>query len=667
MPKLRSLFFASTALTACAALSAGYAQYRADELARAAFADAAGALGAHAAFVGADAWSGRARVEGLVVAQGDVRIEVGSLSLPGRASAFGLIGSAQALEASAVAENIVVTTPLLTYRIPKITAANSSLTGPELAALFDAKNASPIAERVAKLNATAILIPEAVMQFDTAEQKQTVIYRDIKLTNVVGGKVAEVIAAGATMAVINPQVGELSGAYGAMSVRNLDLALIARVLTEKRKSPTEARAPVYDSFAIDNYVLKGGNAQFELKVGKISGRDVKMRPLANGVSGLMETLQKAQQAKGDGGKPSKDEQKAILGLVRDMFDAFEFASAEVQGVSFRGKDNEGTPVALDIGRLFMGGIGGGARIGEIGYEGMKVNAAQAKFGIGAFAIRGFDYQKALATGLRMIETGQETPPRAVDVLPTLDQFLLGNIDVDVPAPKNDGNAENGARIRMSLGKLEYNGGAFVNSIPTRASLRADKLVFDLPTAKGGTPELRELAALGLKRVDLSTGLSIAWESAKQQLALAYDSSGPGLGAVKLGIVAENVGKELFSGDMAMAQATALGASISKLDLGIDDSGMVGLLLAMQAKSTGKSVDQLRTEFVQAAALGIPAMLGNAPAAKTLGTAVSKFLAAPKNLKVTITSKDGVGAADVAGMQSPLDLLSKIDVKANANQ
>ena len=665
MPKLRSLFFASTALTACAVVAGGYAQHRAEAEIRAAL-DGLG--DARTAAVSVDIWNGRARIDGFSLRQDGFGVEIGALALPLAAPAFGLVSPAQALEASAVAENIAITAPMFSMRIPRIEAAQSSMTGAEISALFDAKTSASLAERLAKLQAASIVAPEIVVEFNAPDQKQTIIYRNVRLANVAAGKVAEATAAGATMAVANAQIGEWSGVYGVTSVKNLDLALIARIVTDKRKGATEARANVYDSFSVENYQLKDNKGEFDARIARIIGRDVKMRPLSEGVAGFMALIQKAQQAQAAGAdKPAPEDRKKILAMIADIFDAVEFSGAEAQGVVFKGKDKDGNPVAVDIGRAFVGGVGGAPRLGEIGFEGLKVDAAQARFAIGSFAMRGLDYQRPLETGLKMLDAEPASAPRAVDVMPTLDQFMIGNLQADVPAPKNDGNAENGARIRMSLGKFEYKGAAFVNSIPTRASLRSDNLVFDLPTGKGGTPELREIVALGLKRVDLSTGLALAWDSAKQQMALDYDTSGPGLGALKLGIVAENIGKELFSGDAAMAQASILGAAVSKLDLSLDDSGLTGLLLAMQAKQTGKSVEQLRTEFVQVAALGIPAMLGNAPAAKALGAAVSKFLAQPKNLKVTATAKNGIGASDVLTMESPADLLSKIDVKASANQ
>jgi hypothetical protein len=66
-------------------------------------------------------------------------------------------------------------------------------------------------------------------------------------------------------------------------------------------------------------------------------------------------------------------------------------------------------------------------------------------------------------------------------------------------------------------------------------------------------------------------------------------------------------------------------------------------------------------------VGIPATLGDAPAGRTLGAAVSKFIASPKTLHITATAPNGLGAAELMLFsQDPPAFLKRMDVQASAD-
>jgi hypothetical protein len=61
---------------------------------------------------------------------------------------------------------------------------------------------------------------------------------------------------------------------------------------------------------------------------------------------------------------------------------------------------------------------------------------------------------------------------------------------------------------------------------------------------------------------------------------------------------------------------------------------------------------------------VPPSIADSEAYKELVAAIQKFCDDPKSLNVTVTSKDGIGAADMA---APEGLMDKIQLKATANE
>jgi hypothetical protein len=140
-----------------------------------------------------------------------------------------------------------------------------------------------------------------------------------------------------------------------------------------------------------------------------------------------------------------------------------------------------------------------------------------------------------------------------------------------------------------------------------------------------------------------------------------------MGAIKLSALIDNVTKDLFSGDSASMQAAAFGALIKRVEVRIDNAGLFEKAAAAQAKTQNKSLEEIKRSYVTAAAIAVPAMLDNRPAAKIIGAALAKFLANPKSFHLIAISADGLGAADFALMKEPSTLLDALDIKASANE
>jgi hypothetical protein len=100
---------------------------------------------------------------------------------------------------------------------------------------------------------------------------------------------------------------------------------------------------------------------------------------------------------------------------------------------------------------------------------------------------------------------------------------------------------------------------------------------------------------------------------------------------------------------------------------LTDQGLLNRMIANEAKRTSRTADAVRSEWVTAAGVGIPATLGDAPAGRTLGAAVSKFIASPKVLHITANAPNGIGAAELMLFsQDPPAFLKRMDVQASAD-
>ena len=135
---------------------------------------------------------------------------------------------------------------------------------------------------------------------------------------------------------------------------------------------------------------------------------------------------------------------------------------------------------------------------------------------------------------------------------------------------------------------------------------------------------------------------------------------------KLTGVIGNVPRDLFAGNMAQAQAAAFGAQVKGAEIDVRNSGVVEMGLAMQAKQSGQTPQAVQQMLVAGAAMGIPAMLGGGAAAKEIASAVAKFAADPKRLRINATAPNGLGAADFMLLSNPAALLEKLSVSASAN-
>ena len=664
MRKSGKTFLASTVMLAGVALATLVAHSLSLRAANNAVAAALAAWpGATAGAISADPFRGQVVLTNVALNQSGVHVTADRLVLPMQHMDLAFISSALALEGNTSADNLTIETGFITYAIKHLEARGTSMSAADLAGLLDSKSTVPASQRFAALNAAAISMPEVIGTVKLGEISETLAYHDVKLVNIVNGKIGAASVATVSIAVDSPKSGPMQGVLTNLAAKNMDLVQSARLMTETRKDGNEPVQTIYDSFSADGFVLKGVK-DVDISFGKISGLGFKARAMATPYGEIVQKL----GAMGKQAQPTPEQLKDFAAAYADMIQSFEFAGVEMRDMAVAANP-DGKPVAFKLARMAVNGLSGG-KLGEVIYEGFAVDAAEAKFKLGSFSFRGFDFRPLLAMASAFAEQGEAAmsdPAEVRKYVPTIDHIGLSGLDVDVPAGEaGDGNASGGKRVQFQLGNISLDASAFIVGVPTATTLSLDHFKMDM-SGLLNDPGMKDFAALGYNSIDVSSKLDLGWDEASSELrikTLSLDSAG--MGSMKASATFSNVPKGLFSPNLSMAMGAAVGAVLTKAEIAIVNQGLLDKAMSMQAAKTSKPVEEVRKGMIAMASTGIPAMLGNAPAAKIIGDALAKFLADPKSLRLTATSATGLGAGDIGLLENPAALLKKIEVKASVN-
>jgi hypothetical protein len=463
--------------------------------------------------------------------------------------------------------------------------------------------------------------------------------------------------------------------YGAYAVGSMEFGPIKVAVAASPASNGEAVEVTLKHAAIKDYAnarlgelsaegLDISAPKTKVHMGKYTVRDYDFKEALAAVGTIMKFLPELE----DKTKPPKPEfLKAIMG----MYSTISLGKFEISDVSFDVTDPEsGKPVSLAFSRMAMNDFKN-ARIGEIAFDGLDVKTEQGKVHLGKSALRGFDFKELLTSfgdfmgKMTPGPDGDMTPPAEGMQLkmPKLEEFRIEDVAIDVLSPPAEDNPDAGpvpAKASLALFSLRPDLGPL--GVPKNLTMVIDHFKMLLPA---NDPNMAMAREAGIEEVDLSSKLDAGWDDAKQQLKIGGLSlSGEGLGKIALSGVIDNVPKEAFFGDEFVRQAAMLGAVLKSADIKVENTSLFQKVLAAQAKASGQSEADMKSTLIAGAAVGIPTLLGNSPAARTLANAVAKFLADPKTLHITAGSKEGVGAADIG---APDKILDKVDLQATANE
>jgi hypothetical protein len=570
------------------------------------------------------------------------------------------------LGSSVVQAQSVVTLENLSFKgevgsvsIPKITVEGTTATKAEIEALFDAKTISTVGSRLAKISARSISIPLIEIRQEMPEATAVTSYRDVVLRDMRNGVVTEgVMPTVTSKATAKAAAKDFPGFEMTMektTMKGFDIPLWFRFVFDKA-APNEALKVGLVEQVTGKTVYKIGDiANFTFN--EVSMKDLKVRALK---TPLMDLIALGEQLSKD---KSKEGEKRAIGMMADMLGAMSVGSMELKGMSGDVKAPGKPPVKVSMDR--MAGAGGADIPGRFTMQGLKIANGNDIVNMGEITIDGVSLASMVSTFEKL---GAAADPKMADIdpasfIPKIDLIRIAGIDIDVPDTKDAKQ-----RIKAKLGLFETKMGNHVGAIPANIAIALDRIQMDIP-ANTKEKGLRDLLDLGYKALDISARYDQAWDQATKTLKLnEFSLRSTGMFAAKASAEIGNVPKELFTADKAVAAVAALGVSAKSVNLHVTNESLFEKLIAKQAKDTKRKVEDLRAELAAGATLMVPMMLGDHPAAKTIGAVLGKFVADPKTLKMTVTAKGaGIGATDFIASSNPMDLLKKVDITASANE
>jgi hypothetical protein len=594
-------------------------------------------------------------VHDVSIALGDgQRLEIGTVR--GGAS---LIGVALAQSAdSVILENVTLDLGHLSYKAPKIEFSGVSLSRAELAGLFDLSVTEPLAARLARLSAKEIVAPELVTEQKGGANRSVTRYRNVVARDVVQGRMGSLTVDGAAIDVDVPE-GKSTGTLGRITARDLDLAEAARLYSDKAGAAAPEMKRIYGVFSMENLLIAGPKGA-EVRIARIAGKDFMARPTKDSWA---ETV-KAMGAMDTSDKASAADKSRAMNVMLDFVGAFQIGSMEATGFDFRdpnGKEKANGRIA----RMAYTGPAAG-QPAEARMEGMDFEGDDGRVRIANLSFSGFSFASTFEGMRSMAGKPMEKldPTEARKLMPTIGTMRFSGLDVDVPDTEAK---EKGQKLRFAVRDIEVTADKPLNGVPTNLRFGVDGVTFTVPPG-AKQDGLRELSELGYTKLDVSGIVAASWNEAGNELVVREVSMrGSDMGGVTLRGTLGNITKDVFSPDTTVAMVSLIGATAKTLDVTVENKGLFEKVMAQQAQQQKKSPDDLRREYGMAAAVGIPALLGNTGSAKALGQAVARFITKPGRLAIAAKAKDGggLGLADFASIGEPATILEKLDITATS--
>ncbi|MBV9634751.1 MAG: hypothetical protein JO163_14465 [Methylobacteriaceae bacterium] len=573
------------------------------------------------------------------------------------ASGENLTGAAPAfaVEGVAVVDNIEIDAGPAKIRIPHVEAAGTTLSDAELAELLDPNSPTSLTDRLDKLTVASIIVPEVLIEVPAGK----ITWKNLNLTDVTRGKIRVLTLKGGSLSMTGPNSPpSIEGTFGFLRARVLDLGLYARIGTQSRQDTKAALETLLDGLTFEGMHLKAGDV-LNISLGKVSMSGLKGRPLLASFADLQRAL-----SAGSDGKSSQEQAKTFVDFLSDLTDSFAIGSIEFHDAVTQGS-NSGKSGAFKVGRFSLSGLAGG-RLDELAIDGFSVEADSGYGKVGTFLIKGLNFKPILDVLLTAVGRGGPMPvPAAMGQ--TIDRFVVGGIDAEVPDATGEGNAANGARNKFSLARVELDWSNYVGGMPGLFTAAVDHLVADVP-AKSTSSEIKSLIEMGYPKLDLSAKMDLAWNEAAKELRLKELSlTGADMGTVAIAGLLGNVTRDAFVGEPAAMRSADLAVLAKRAEVRIENSGLFEKVMSFAAKTTQQSPDEARQYFAKSVSRTIAERLGNGAGARSIADAVGKFIAEPKSLRISASSAQGLGAADFKLLDDPKALLDKLDIAASADE
>jgi hypothetical protein len=381
-------------------------------------------------------------------------------------------------------------------------------------------------------------------------------------------------------------------------------------------------------------------------VGGFSVAGVKARPLKTSFADVGRLVEEMRT----GALPTQDGVRQLVDFYADLLSAISSSPLKLGGFDCSATAEDGAPVAFSVGGMTFGSFGG-LRYPDFILSDVHVDAGdKGTFGLGQFALKGFDLAPVFAAARALGDKGG-APPSVDDyraLVPPFAGFTLSDLDIDVPDEQDPGQ-----RIKARLKDFDLDLGNYVNGMPTDVASRMQHLAVTLPAASNDS-SIEALLAVGIKSLDLGYDIAARWDEASKEIRIwRFSLDGDKLGSIDASSIIGQAGDDLFSSDAMRQIAAALGLTVKQASVHIRDDGLGDLLAAAQATGSGKSVAEVRRSTAALVQATLLFFLGGAANGADVSAAVGKFLGGGQSLSITAIANDAAGVS-VAAMQALKD-------------
>ena len=602
-------------------------------------------------------------VEGLVLRRAGFTMRIGRLALRlprpeasgsnlafTQAAAAADSGTPESGKESVAADNVSIDTGTLHASIKHMSFEGTKLGKADINALLDPHAATPIAERLAKISAAHVAIPELVIETKqqppealankigppAAPQDEKIVLHDIAMNNVVQGHAGTVSAGSADTLQHSPGAEEVQGTFGPIHATGLDLVQIARLLTPTGDKISRDR--LCDSLDIDSGKLSAPGAKAELLLAAIKVKDI-----APGYSKASATASNPDAS----GKSDS--------AFSQVLHALDIGSLEFTSLHFTKKS--GSPWSAGIRHGYLAGIKSG-QIGDAGFENTGITTANATVAIGRLAWHGLTLQAPMK--FLGMTTPDAKPPAAS--LPGQQRISADAIAV-LLTTVDPSTARSPDQFQIRHAELASS--ALVDGVPTRLTASIEHFTCDMRNVNDHNPDV---AALGYDRLDLSSKLAMHLDNDNSEFALdGLSLSGAGMGSLQISGFMDHLTKGLVSSDPIESKAALLKVLLHHFEIRVQNNGLFERLVAAEAKRTNSSPNAVRAQILDWVTGNLPELLSNSRDGDLITAALAKFITNPGNLQLSILAPQGISAADVISAADPRQLVQRIKIEVSANQ
>lgn len=553
------------------------------------------------------------------------------------ALAFVVLVAAGARADDFTLDNVTMASPLATYRAPRIEIVGANVSREEAMKLLAADNPQSGPERLARIGAVRIAIPELVSETKAGDYAQTIVYRDLVASGMTHGIAARVESSGARLESRRRDVAS-RGTFGPFRMEGVDFAAAMRIAGAIRASPDEPKKQTAAMFSMDGMDLEiadGGR----FKAGAMIGRAFAARPLAAPLGSLVEAAPKPAAP------PDEATRAAMAAMSADFLTSVDFGALELNDIAVDRTADTRTPASLvKLRRLALDGLRDG-RLERFVAEGLE-SAAPEPVRIERMEIVGFDPRPTFIAAASATR-------RAV---PQFDRIeFAGFVATPDDAP-------------IEVGRFTLEARDWRDLAPTSLEARVENAAVSLSGADAKRAPL--LVALGYDNLKLSGALAARYDAERHQFELTELSvRDEAIGAARIGAFLGHVSPGLISGDETAMKSALAALVFWRADLRLENAGALDRYVAEQARQLGAPQAAVREKLATAGRAAVQSLFPSSgkpdPRIATVAAAVEAFLKGSKSFDLTISAPEGIGAVDLmlAGKLGALTDRLRIEARA----